>query len=52
MWFLILLGIMYLAVNFFLWHRVLRLLRHVHCFFAEKEGVCVFTVIYLFFLNS
>ena len=30
MWFLILLGIVYLAVNFFLWHRVVRLLRHVH----------------------
>ncbi len=52
MWFLILLGIVYLAVNFFLWHRVVRLLRHVHGFFGEKWVVCVFTVIYLFFLNS
>lgn len=52
MWYLILLAIAYLAVNFFLWHRVVRLLRNVHGFFGKKWVVCVFTAIYLFFLNS
>lgn len=52
MWSLILLAAIYIAVNFFLWHRVVRLLKNVHGFFGKKWAVAVFTLIYLFFFNS
>ena len=52
MWFLILLAAVYLAVNFFLWHRVIRLLKNIHGFFGNKWIMIVFTLLYLFFLNS
>lgn len=52
MWYLILLAIAYLAVNFFLWHRVVRMLRNVHGFFGKKWVVVIFSVIYFFLFSS
>ena len=37
MWYLILLAAVYIAVNVFLWHRVIRLLRNVHGALGKKE---------------
>ena len=52
MWYLILLAAAYIAVNFFLWHRVVRLLRHVHGFFGRKWVVIAFSIIYAFLMSS
>ncbi len=52
MWYLIPLAAAYAAVNVLLWHRAVRLLRHIHGFFGRKWVICVFTAVYLFFFNS
>lgn len=52
MWYLILMAAVYLAVNFFLWHRVVRLLKNVHGFFGRKWVVIAFSIIYFFLFSS
>ncbi|NLD19094.1 MAG: metallophosphoesterase [Clostridiales bacterium] len=52
MWFLILMAICYLGVNFFLWHRVVRLLKYVHGFLGNKWILALFTLIYVFLMSS
>ncbi len=52
MWYLILLAAVYIAVNVFLWHRVIRLLRNVHGALGKKGVMIGFSVIYLFLMSS